>query len=65
MAEVGEARGCDVDSGADGDEDENEGVDGWGGVLVANGDDIFLGVSRGGQSGFLLVEGEGRVLFEI
>jgi hypothetical protein len=50
---VDESGGADVDCGANGDEDEDEGVNGWGGVLVADGDDVVVG------------EGEGRTLLGI
>jgi hypothetical protein len=39
VAVIHEAGCADVDCGADGHEDEDEGVDGWRGVLVADGDD--------------------------
>lgn len=63
VAEVGEARGADVDCGADGDEDEGEGPDGWGGVLVADGDDVFLCI--GGEVGLVLGEGHRGLLFDV
>lgn len=44
VAKVGVACTGDVDCGADGDEDEDERVDGWGGVLVADGDYGVVGV---------------------
>jgi hypothetical protein len=37
MTEIGKARARDVYGGANGDQDEDEGVDGWSGVLVADG----------------------------
>jgi hypothetical protein len=53
VTKVDESGGADVDCGANGDEDEDEGVDGWGGVLVADGDDVIVG------------EGEGRTLLGV
>jgi hypothetical protein len=48
VAEIDKARGADVYCGADGDEDEDQGVDGWCGVLVADGDDVVVGEGEGG-----------------
>lgn len=59
VAVVGEARAGDVDCGADGDEDEDERVDGWCGILVADGDNVFLCVGWGGERRLLLVDWEG------
>lgn len=56
VAVVGEAGADDVDGGADGDEDEDESVDGGRGGLVADGYDVFLG--KGGRDGFFGVAWE-------
>lgn len=64
VAEVGEAGGADVDGGADGNEDEGEGPNGWGGVLIADGHDVFFGVSWG-DGGFMLGEGHGGLLLDV
>ena len=37
MTEIGKASACYVDGGTDGDQDEDQGVNGWSGVLVADG----------------------------
>lgn len=65
VAVVEEARGGDVDGGAEGDEGEGEGGRGRGGGLVADGDDDLGGVGSGsgfGGGGGRMVEGEGEAL---
>jgi hypothetical protein len=68
MAEVCVARAGDVNGCTDGYEDDDEGVDGWSGVLVADRDYDFVcvvGCCWGGEGGFLLVEGECGLLGEV
>jgi hypothetical protein len=59
VAEIREARTRYVDCGADGYEDEDERVNGWGGVLVADGYYGIVVVGGGRREcGLLLVEGK-------
>lgn len=53
---VGETGARDVDGGTDRNEDQDQGVDGWCGCLITDGDDVLFGVDRGG--GLFVVSGE-------
>lgn len=66
VAEVGEACAGNVDGGADGDEYEDERVDGWCSVLVADGDYGVFGVgSWRGEGCVLLLHGESGLFLEV
>lgn len=66
VAKIREACTGDVDGCADGDENQDEGVD-WGrGVLVAQGDDVLVGVLVGWRGhGVLLVAGKDVVFADV
>jgi hypothetical protein len=65
VTEIGKARACDVDGGANGGEDQNERVDGRRSGLIADWDDVVFGICGRGERGVLLVDGEERALLEI